>query len=59
MYASSNFEYPVKAGVATDPLIEGLGEFRADTLPLSEIASHRKAASRIVDRVGFEEGPGA
>ena len=57
MYASSNFEYPVKAGVATDPLIEGLGAFRADTLPLSEIARHRKAASRIVDRVGFEEGP--
>ena len=57
MYTSSNFEYPVKAGVATDPLVEGLGEFRADTLPLSEIASHRKAASRIVDRVGFEEGP--
>ena len=57
MYASSNFEYPVKAGVATDPLIEALGEFRADTLPLSEIASHRKAASRIVDRVRFEEGP--
>ena len=58
MYASSNFEYPVKAGVATDPLIESLGEFRADPLPLSEIARHRKAASRLVDRVGFEEGPG-
>ena len=58
MYASSNFEYPAKAGVATDPLIEALGEFRADTLPLSEIARHRKAASRLVDRVGFEEGPG-
>lgn len=59
MYASSNFEYPVKDGVDTDPLIEALGEFRADTLPLSEIARHRKAASRIVDRVGFEQGPGA
>ena len=57
MYASSNFEYPVKAGVATDPLIEALGDFRADTLPLSEVASHRKAASRIVDRIRFEEGP--
>ena len=57
MYASRNFEYPVKAGVATDPLIEALGEFRADTMPLGEIARHRKAASRIVDRVGFEEGP--
>ena len=59
MYATTNFEYPVKAGVATDPLIESLGEFRADPLPLSEIARHRKAASRLVDRVGFEEGPGA
>ena len=58
MYASSNFEYPVKAGVATDPLIEGLGEFRADPIALSEIASHRKAASQLVDRVRFEEGPG-
>ena len=59
MYASSNFEYPVKAGVATDPLIESLGEFRTDPLPLSEIARHRKAASQLVDRVGFEEGPDA
>ena len=59
MYASSNFEYPVKAGVATDPLIESLGAFRADPLPLSEIARHRKAASRLVDRVGFEGGPDA
>ena len=57
MYASSNFEYPVKPGVTTDPLIEGLGAFRADPLPLSEIARHRRTASRIVDRVGFEEGP--
>ena len=59
MYASSNFEYPVKAGVATDPFIESLGEFRADVRSLSEIARHRKAASRMVDRVGFEEGPDA
>ena len=59
MYATSNFEYPVKPGVATDPLIESLGGFRADTLPLSEIARYRKAASKLVDRVGFEEGPEA
>ena len=57
MYASSNFEYPVKAGVATDPFIASLGEFRADPLSLAEIARQRKAASRLVDRVGFEEGP--
>ena len=58
MYASTNFEYPVKPGVAVDPFVESLGRFRADTLSLSEIASHRKAAARLVDRVRFDEGPG-
>ena len=57
MYAGSNFEYPVKPGVAVDPFIESLGRFRADTLSLSEIARHRKAASRLADRVRFDEGP--
>ena len=56
MYASRNFEYPVKPGAAVDPFIESLGQFRADTLSLSEIAHHRKAASRLVDRVRFDEG---
>ena len=57
MYAGSNFEYPVKPGVAVDPFIGSLGRFRADTLSLSEIARHRKAASRLADRVRFDEGP--
>ena len=59
MYASRNFEYPVKPGVAVDPFVESLGRFRADTLSLSEIARHRKASSRLVDQVRFDEGPGA
>ena len=59
MYASTNFEYPVKPGVATDPYVESLGEFRADTLPLEEIARNRAVATRLVDKVGFDEGPGA
>lgn len=57
MYAGANFEYPVKPGVEADPYTASLGSFRADTLALSEIARHRKAASRIVDRVRFDEGP--
>ncbi len=57
MYASRNFEYPVKPGVEADPYTASLGSFRADTLALSELARHRKAASRIVDRVRFDEGP--
>ena len=57
MYATVNFEYPVNAGVKTHPLVESWGAFKADDLPLEEIARHRKAASRLVDKTGFDGGP--
>ncbi len=57
MYATVNFEFPVKAGIRTDPLVESWGSFKSDTLSLQEIASHRAAASRLVDRTNFDAGP--
>ena len=57
MYATVNFEYPVRAGVRTDPLVESWGGFKADKLSLEEIARHREAASRLVDRTQFDNGP--
>jgi len=59
IYASQNFEYPVKAGVAVDPLVKSWGDFKADTLSLEKIAGLRAAASKLVDRVRFDEGPGS
>ncbi|MFQ5766080.1 MAG: iron ABC transporter substrate-binding protein, partial [Rhodospirillales bacterium] len=59
MYASRNFEYPVKAGVAVDPLVKSWGVFKADTLSLEKIARLRAKASMLVDRVRFNEGPGS
>lgn len=56
MYASLNFEYPVKPGVKTHPLVESWGSFKIDTLGLEEIARHRDAASRLVDKVRFDFG---
>ncbi|MEI6837074.1 MAG: iron ABC transporter substrate-binding protein, partial [Alcaligenaceae bacterium] len=41
-------------GVDLDPTVESFGLLKADTTPLSEIAKHRKEASLIVDRVGFD-----
>ena len=41
MYATVNFEFPVKAGVRTHPLVESWGAFKADTLPLEDIARNR------------------
>jgi iron(III) transport system substrate-binding protein len=54
IYTQDNFEYPVKAGAQMHPLIKALGDLKPDVLPLSEIAKHRKAASMIMDRVGFD-----
>jgi iron(III) transport system substrate-binding protein len=54
LYARANFEYPVKAGVAADPIIAGLGMLKPDAVSLTEIAKHRKAASTLADKVGFD-----
>lgn len=54
IYAKANFEYPVRKGAAVDPIIARLGTLNIDALPLAEIAKHRKAASLLVDKVGFD-----
>ena len=59
IYASQNFEYPAKAGVAIDPLVRSWGDFKADTVSLEKIATLRATASRLVDKVRFNEGPGS
>lgn len=56
LYAQTNYEYPVRKGVALDPIIaSSIGELKVDTLPLTEIAKHRKQASALVDKVGFDQ----
>ena len=54
LYADANFEYPVKAGVPANDIIAALGPLNVDALSLAEIATHRKAASELVDKVGFD-----
>ena len=57
MYATVNFEFPVKDGIMTHELVESWGSFKADTLSLEEIASHRTTATKLVDKTGFDAGP--
>jgi iron(III) transport system substrate-binding protein len=57
MYASANGEYPVREGVPVTDLIKSWGTPKADPLPLAEIAKLRKAASDLVDKVHFDQGP--
>ncbi|MBN9668981.1 Fe(3+) ABC transporter substrate-binding protein [Roseibium aggregatum] len=57
IYAETNHEYPVKPGVEVSERVQSWGEIKKDPLPLADIARHRKAASTIVDKVGFDDGP--
>src|SRR5690554_173559 len=53
MYANANYEYPIKEGIQLDPVVASFGPLVVDPLPLTEIARHRKQASELVDKVGF------
>jgi len=54
LYARGNFEYPVKPGAKLDPIIEKVGKVTPDSTSLVEIARNRKAASALIDKVGFD-----
>ena len=54
LYAKANYEYPVKAGVALDPVVASFGAMKIDPLPLAEVVANRKLASELVDKVGFD-----
>jgi iron(III) transport system substrate-binding protein len=59
VYAEQVFEYPVNPDVPASDIVQSWGKLNADTLPLVEIANHRKEASEMVDRVGLDDGPGS
>jgi len=54
MYAEQNYEYPVKQGVPWSGLLQSFGSYKADDLALAEIARHRKTASELADKVGYD-----
>jgi iron(III) transport system substrate-binding protein len=52
--ANGNNEWPVvKSAIAHNPTLEALGQFRADTLPISAIGRSQLTAAKIIDRVGW------
>ena len=54
MYAETNMEYPVRAGVKKSDLVGSWGEFKADTLSLETIADNRKVALKLLDKAQFD-----
>lgn len=55
IYAEANFEFPVRQGATIHPIIAALGNLKIDPVQLAEIARHRVAASKLIDKVGFDQ----
>lgn len=53
MYATTNGEYPVTENIRLSKYLRSLGDFKRDTLALAEIAALRTNASKMVDRVRY------
>ncbi|MEE9447339.1 MAG: Fe(3+) ABC transporter substrate-binding protein [Arenicellales bacterium] len=55
MYADLNGEYPVKERVKLSSHLARWGEFKRDTLDLTNIASNRAEAIKMTDRVAYDD----
>ena len=55
MYAEVNGEYPVNEAIEVSDYLKSLGAFKRDTVALSRVAAQRAAASKMVDRVGYND----
>lgn len=54
IYAKVNYEYPVVEGAEVDETVASFGALKPDDTPIEEIVAHRKEASELVDKVGFD-----
>jgi iron(III) transport system substrate-binding protein len=54
VFSDLNYEYPVAAEAPIAETVKSFGALRPDTLPLTEVGKNRKAASMLVDKVGFD-----
>ena len=53
-FADGNNEWPVVAGVVTNnPVLTALGKFKADALPIGQLAKNIVAAQMVLDRAGY------
>lgn len=54
LYAETNHEFPVKAGVPRSALVQSWGEFTPDTIGLADIAAKRPDAVKLIETVDFD-----
>ncbi len=54
IYAEENSEYPVLADAEVSEIVASWGSFTADDVSLTELASHRATALRLMEEVDFD-----
>ena len=54
IYAETNYEFPVKPGVAKSELVASWGEFTPDSLNLMDVAKSRAEALKLMEEVNFD-----
>lgn len=52
-FARTNFEFPAKPGIATDPSVSAWGAFRADPVDVAVAGRRQAEAVRLMDRAGW------
>lgn len=57
IYAEVVHEYPVAPGTTPSDLVQSWGEITPDDSGLTDIASHRATALKLVEEVDFDAGP--
>jgi iron(III) transport system substrate-binding protein len=54
IFAKSNNEYPVMAGVPIDPVLDGFGKFKADPISAAMVGKNNAKALQLMDRAGWK-----
>lgn len=54
VYAETNYEFPVKAGVARSELVQSWGDFTTDEVNLMDLAALRADALKIMEEINFD-----
>jgi iron(III) transport system substrate-binding protein len=53
VFASANYEFPVKPGIEVGEPLASWGDFEADALPLSALGEHQATAVEVFDEAGW------
>jgi iron(III) transport system substrate-binding protein len=52
-FAGLNFEYPVKPGMALDPIVSAWGEFNADPVDIAVAGRRQAEAVMLMNEAGW------